>query len=135
MRKKGWIKTSAKKTSLKVSDVEKSRITEYFQTLIEDFQARIKPPEDTKLNYLADVFSSWYRNYFYINEKWKSEAENRIENERVNKVVRLEYLGGDSFNFSYFRYTGQWHLVATDITLQQCKEMILGNSNFQPMFF
>jgi hypothetical protein len=83
----------------------------------------------------AQIKTTWYRNYFYLCEKFKSESPNRMVDEFETKFVRLEYKGKDSFDFSYFRHTGAWHLVAQSLSLEDCKELILSNPNFQPIPF
>ncbi len=65
-------------------------------------------------------------------EKFKSERPNRLYDEFEVKFVRLKYTGKNQFEFSYYRHTGQWHLVAQGLTLDECMEMILLNPVFQP---
>lgn len=47
--------------------------------------------------------------------------------------IKPIFISENNFNFSYFRHTGQWHLVNENITLEDSLEMIIGNSNFRPM--
>ncbi len=135
MAKGVWVYSPASRKGQKLTDVDKQKISDFFQPLIRDFKAKIKPPKDKKWSYITDIYTKWYRNYFYICEKYKSESENRMQDEWENKVVRLKYIDNNKFDFSYFRHTGKWHLVSIDMTLQECKELILGNPNFQPQFF
>jgi len=133
-RKKQWIFSSEKKTKAKPTDYEKSCVQTYFQPLIENFkQEFIKEIPNKEYNYLIDIYSKWYRSYFYLCQKYKSEQPDRLKDEFEAKFVRLTFLGNDKFDFSYFRHIGSWHLVAEDMTMEQCKEMILSNPNFQPI--
>lgn len=93
----------------------------------------IKENPDKRYNYLVDVYTKWYQRYFYFCEKFKSEFPDRIYDEFEVRFVRLENTGKDRFDFSYFRHTGQWFQVATELTLKECLEMIQQNPNFQPI--
>ena len=117
----------------KLSEADKQTIQEYFQPLVQSFKKKciLKNP-NKEFNYVVDIYTKWYQNGFYLCEKYKSEHENRIADEFEAKIVRMKYVGKDRFNFSYFRHTGQWHLVAEALSLKDCKEMILSNPNFQP---
>ena len=118
----------------KLTELGKRNIQDDFQPLIESFKKQcISKNPNKEFNYLIDIYSKWYQNYFYLCEKYKSEHPNRIKDEFEAKFVRLTYTGKDQFEFSYFRHTGQWHLVAENLTLDECKEMILSNPNFQPI--
>lgn len=134
-KQKYWVFSTVKSSKVKPTESEKQSITEYFQPMIEDFKKRfiLKNP-DKKYNYLIDIYSKWYQNFFYLCEKYKSEFPDRIYDESEAKFVRLRYTGKNLFEFSYFRHTGEWHSVADDLTLDDCKEMILSNPNFQPIF-
>ena len=124
------------KASLKVklTELGKKNIQGDFQPLVESFKKQcILQNPDKQFNYLIDIYSKWYQNYFYLCEKYKSEQPNRLADEFEVKIVRLKYTGKNLFDFSYFRHTGQWHLVAKSFTLEECKEMILSNPVFQPI--
>ena len=128
--------TNPPKASLKVklTELGKKNIKDDFQPLVESFkkQCILKNP-NKEFNYLIDIYSKWYQNYFYLCEKYKSEHSNRLADEFEVKIIRLKYTGKNLFDFSYFRHTGQWHLLAKGLTLDDCKEMILSNPVFQPI--
>lgn len=130
-----WIQGNAKAKKQKVTDKQKDEVSLFFEQLILQFKNELQQIEpNKKFNYVVDIYTKWYQNYFYFCEKYKSENENRIADEFETKFVRLEFISENNFNFSYFRHTGQWHLVVENITLQECLEMIIGNPNFRPMF-
>ena len=119
----------------KLSESEKISIRNYFQPLVDEFKRLyIKENPNKEDNYLIDVYSKWYQNYFYLCEKFKSEHPNRLVDEFEEKFVRLKFTGVNQFEFSYFRHTGQWFLVADGLTMEDCRDMILSNPNFQPIF-
>ncbi|MFH1160744.1 MAG: hypothetical protein V1733_07335 [bacterium] len=132
-KRKIWIKVSpTSKTA--IFEIKKQEIIEICQPLVEQFKKQyIRSDPDKRFNYLIDIYTRWRGNYLYFCEKYKSEEPNRIADEFEVKFVRLEYVGRDKFNLSYFRHTEQWFLVATDLTLQDCLEMMQDNPVFQPI--
>jgi len=131
--KKQWILAATKKRT-PISEATRQQINDAFVEMIDTFKKKcIKTNPDKSSSYLVDIYSSWYRNYFYLCEKYKAEFKNRTANEFERKFVRLEYIDTDCFNFSYFRHTGQWHLVAQNLSLEDCKSRIMDNPVFQPL--
>lgn len=134
MNKKYWMISPTKNVKKNPTELEKISIENFFQPLIDSFKKQyINENPNKELNYLVDVYSKWYQNYFYLCEKFKSEHPNRLADEFEIKFVRLKYIGKNQFEFSYFRHTGQWHLVTDGLTLEDCREMILSNPVFQPV--
>jgi len=128
-----WMFVGHTKIKVKPTEEERNKITNLCRPIIEQFKKQyIQEKPDKRFNYLVDVYTKWNRNYFYFCEKFKSEYPERIADEFEIKFVRLEYTGKDSFNFSYFRHTWQWFLVANDLTLKDCIEMMQDNPNFHP---
>ncbi len=132
--KKRWVLSPARKPTAKLSNLKKAEIEKRCQPLVEQFkQQYIKENPDKKYNYLTDVYTKWRGNYLYFCQTFKSESSESIVPEFEENFVRLEYVESDSFNFSYFRHTGAWFLVATNLSLNDCFEMIESNPNFHPI--
>lgn len=130
-----WVYSPQSRKGGKPTEADKKRVSEFFQPLIDKFKSEIPPPpEDEDRNHITDVYSKWYRNFFYIYEKLKIMGENRIKDEAEIGVVRLKYVDKDRFDFSYFRHTGKWEFIEADLNLEDCKEMIEKNPMFQPTF-
>lgn len=135
MKMKSWVLSQKKESKPKPSESEKIEIQNYFQPMVDDFKRQcIKKNPNKEFNYLIDLYSKWYQNYFYLCEKFKSEHPNRLADEFEEKFVRLKFTGKNQFEFSYFRHTGQWFLVADGLTMKDCRDMILSNPNFRPVF-
>lgn len=131
--KKKWVLTTKNNRSRKLSLSEKQEISDYFQLLVNEFNSKcIVENPDKEHNYLIDIYTKWYRDFFYFCEKFKSEYPNRIENEFELKFVRLKYTGVNQFEFSYFRHTNQWHSVDENLSKEECLRLILSNPLFQP---
>jgi RNase P subunit RPR2 len=132
--KKMWVFAGTKQSKAKLDDLMKYSIKSECQPLVEDFKRQyIKENPDKSNNYVVDIYTKWNRNYLYFCQKFKSEHPNRTKDEFEDKFVRLEFLAKDTFNISYFRHTGQWSLVDTNITLKECLEMIQNIPTFQPI--
>ncbi|MFH0864878.1 MAG: hypothetical protein V1904_01695 [Bacteroidota bacterium] len=132
-KQKMWVYKPAKRKTIS-NESEKNKIENYCQPLVEEFKKQyIKKNPDKRFNYMMDIYTKWKGNYFYFIQKYKSEHPDRTADEFEEKFVRLEYTGKDSFRFSYFRHTGQWFLVAVDLTLKDCLEMMRDNPSFQPI--
>jgi hypothetical protein len=133
-KQKTWLRGKSEKTKILLSEVEKLQLTDACQALVEQFKIQyIRSNPDKRFNYLTDIYTRWRGTYLYFCEKYKSESENRFVDEFEVKFVRLEYTGRDKFNISYFRHTEQWYLLATDMNLQDCLEMIRNIPALQPI--
>ncbi|MCH7535585.1 MAG: hypothetical protein IH948_07555 [Bacteroidetes bacterium] len=132
--RKIWMSVNPGKPKASLTKWDKDKVENLCQPIVEEFKKQcVKDDPDKRFNYLVDVYTKWRGNYLYFCEKFKSESPDRIADEFESKFVRLECIGKDKFNFSYFRHTGRWSLVATDLTLNDCLEMMQGNPNFQPV--
>lgn len=131
---KAWVKANTGKPGKPISEFEKQQITADCQPLVEQFKIQyIRSNPDKRFNYLIDIYTRWRGNYLYFCEKYKSDDENRIADEFEVKFVRLEYKGHDLFNLSYLRHTEQWFLIATDLTLRDCLNMMKNVPTLQPI--
>ncbi len=133
-RSKAWVFTGKAKPKTKILVYKKAEIKNHCQPLVDRLKQQAIPANpDKQFNYLADIYTKWHGNYLIFCAKYKSEFTDRIADEFEEWFVRLEYTGTGRFNFSYFRHTGQWHLIAIDLTLNDCLEMIESNPAFQPI--
>ncbi|MDJ0596612.1 MAG: hypothetical protein QNJ72_42700 [Pleurocapsa sp. MO_226.B13] len=80
-KKKIWMPASVKRTKPRVSDYLKHSLKETADEIIETIlkPKHIKPPPtDNDFNYLVDIYSKWYRNYFYFCAKYNCPSPNAI---------------------------------------------------------
>ena len=83
----------------------------------------VKPvPDQLTLNHLIDIYTKWYRNYFYFCSKYKCPPQ-RISSSFESKFARMEYLGNNTFELTYMRHTGQWWQLETG-TMDDCLKSI-----------
>lgn len=90
------------------------------------------PPADPQFNYLVDIFTKWYRGYFYFCTTYNSPGPYAISPSFESKFARLEYAGGDRFNLAFMRHTGQWVELYQDRTLAECLATIRDDPFFHP---
>ena len=132
--KKYWVRSNIQTIKAKPSESEKREIADSFVLLFESFKKQyISKTPNKEYNYTVDIYSKWYQNYFYLCEKIEPGRLNNLIEGVEKKFVRLTYTGKNKFDLSYFRHTGQWELVTQDLTLDECKEMILSVPVFHPI--
>ena len=90
------------------------------------------PPADTQFNYIIDIYTKWYRHYFYFCAKYCVPGPNAMAPDFEAKFARLEYAGHNSFNLSYRRYTEEWIEVYPSLSLDECLNAIRDDPLFQP---
>ncbi len=136
MAKKQWGYSPQKKQSTtKVPDSVKQEVEQKAKELVD---ATLKPqyvkppPKEPQFNYLVDIYTRWYRHYFYFCSTYNVPGPNAISPSFEDKFARLEYVGPDQFNLSYMRHTEQWFEIAPDISLEQALTMIKQGGSFTP---
>jgi len=87
---------------------------------------------EDRFNYIIDIFTKWYSNYFYFCAKYRCPGPNAIEPFFETKFARMEYVDRDRFNLSYMRHTGKWWEVYPDMSLDECIETIRDDPLFTP---
>jgi hypothetical protein len=89
-------------------------------------------PAGSDFNYLVDIYTKWYRHYFYFCAKYCSPGPNAVAPSFETKFARMEYVDGTRFNLSFMRYTGEWIEIHQDTTLNQCLAFIKDEPFFYP---
>ncbi len=135
MTKKRWVYRPPKPSKPKVPDRAKQEVERKANELIDSVlkPQYIKPPaEDAQFNYLVDIYTKWYRNYFYFCSKYNSPGPSALASSFEDKFARLEYAGEDAFHLAYMRHTGQWFEIARGISLEQALDKIKDGGYFFP---
>ena len=134
--KKQWIYAPQKqRTSKQVPDLVKQDVKQQADELIESVlkpKYVNPPPENLELNYLVDLFSKWYRHYFYFCSKYHSPGPYAISPSFEMKFARLEYVGENHFKLSYLRHTEQWFEIHDGLSLEKCLKLIENDPCFMP---
>jgi hypothetical protein len=81
-------------------------------------------------NYITDIYTKWYRHYFYFCAKYCVPGPNALVPFFEEKFARLEYIGPTAFTLSFMRYTGEWVELHSGLSLDQCLASIKDESYF-----
>ena len=122
------------KKTLSIAD--KNTISIYWDPLIQEYKELLKSIQpDKRYNYVVDIYSKWYRHYFYFCMLYQADFPNRIKDNFEVKYLRMECISNDKCNLSYFRHTNQWLIIAENITFETCSGFINDMSILQPDHF
>lgn len=122
-QQKMWVYSPGKPKPGAVPATLKAEVERRGQALVETV---LKPryvqpaPEKPEFNFVVDVYTRWYRHFFYFCAKYCVAGPNPIQPYFESKFARLDYIGGDRFNLSFQRYNEQWMTIYTDLSLDEC---------------
>ena len=134
-RRKMWVYSPPKPPKPKVPDAVKAEVDAKARELVESVlkPKHVKPPpEDERFNYVADIYTKWYRSYFYFCARYNSPGPTAITPSFEAKFARLEYVGVNRFSLSFMRHTGQWVELNPDVSLDECLAAIREEPFFMP---
>ena len=126
-----WIKAKP----LQVPDILKREVSVKAEALIaEDIRpTHVKPPPiNPKFNYIEDIFTKWRGRYFYFMAKYASPAPNRLAPYFEVGFARLEFMGDNTFDLAYFRHTGKWWPVFSELTVDEALDLVKSEALFHP---
>jgi hypothetical protein len=137
MRQKVWVYSPPKP---KVPDAVKVGVEikaiELVDAVLKPEHVVKTPPKNMKWNYIVDIYTKWYRNYFYFCAKYACPGPNALSPFFDTGFARLEYAGGvgqqGRFNLSYMRHTGRWWEIRHGLSLEQCLAEIREGGLFHP---
>ena len=92
-KRKTWGPSSLRQKKPQVPDSIKLRVKEKADEIIDNVlkPEHIKPPPtDNDFNYLVDIYSKWYRNYFYFCVKYNCPSPNAISPSFETKLAGKE---------------------------------------------
>jgi hypothetical protein len=132
--RKQWVYSPPKPTKPTVPAAIKAELDAKAQALIAQHlkPAHIKPPpEDPQFNYLIDIWTKWYRGYFYFCGTYASPGPNAFSPTFEIRFARMEYVGNSRFNLAYMRHTEQWLELYQALSIDDC----LASVRDEPFFF
>ena len=131
----GWVYAPRKQAPPPVPAALKREIEEKANTLVATvLRPRFvaPPPEDPQFNYIEELYTKWYRSYFYFCAQYRSAGPYALGGTFEAKFARLKYTGGNLFELAFMRYTGEWVEVYAGRTLDACLESITNDEWFHP---
>ncbi|MDP6343343.1 MAG: hypothetical protein QF491_07410, partial [Alphaproteobacteria bacterium] len=102
-----WVRVRGRDAA-RPSEDEKRAIGRACEALIADvlkpnFLPEIRP---TEYNYPIDIFGKWHGGKYRFIQRFRSDRpENAVDPEFDAPFARIEYVGRDYFDLSYFRHT------------------------------
>ena len=131
-----WVYSPPKPAKPPVPDALKAEVTTRANELVETVlkpQHIQPPPENMQFNYLADIFTKWYRGYFYFCATYNAPGPNALAPSFETQFARMEYAGNNRFHLAWKRHTGQWiGEMHRDLSLDECLETIKDDEFFAP---
>jgi hypothetical protein len=133
--RKQWVYRPKSAPKPKVPDsikaVVKAKCDEFIDTILKPDHIQ-PPPENPVYNYIVDLSSLWYRNFFYFCSKYRCPAPNCISEFFEARYTRLEYTADGTYTMAYMRHTGKWHEVFHNLSLDECLKTIEQTPIFRP---
>ena len=135
--RKTWVYSPPKPPAPKVPPGVKTDVQQKADELVETIlkPKHIQPPpapDQFQHNYIADIYTKWYRHYFYFCAKYCVPGPNALMPSFEAKFARLEYIGGSRFNLAYMRHTGEWVEVYPNWPLEECLAAVKEDPSFLP---
>lgn len=97
---------------------------------LEFINTKLKPknikdiPIEPNRNYISDITTKWYRNYFYFTSVLKTNHPDHKDKKLDVKFARIEYINDKCFKLSYMRHTEQWNEIYTESSIKKCFDII-----------
>ena len=135
MVRRRWVYVGGR-TGNKPSDAERRAITVACERFIEDvlkpgFLPEIRP---TEFNYCVDIFGKWHGTKYRFLQRFRNDQPDKYtEREFIAPFARLEYVGRDRFDLSYFRHTEQWWPVDRGVTLDEALALLETKGIYNPV--
>ena len=133
--RKQWVYSPPKPTKPTVPAAIKAELDAKAQALIAEHLKPTHvqpPPEDPQLNYLIDIWTKWYRGYFYFCGTYASPSPYAISPTFEVRFARMEYVGNSRFNLAFMRYTEQWLEIYQALSIDDCLASIRDEPFFSP---
>jgi hypothetical protein len=130
-----WFPKPKNKFSPKIPESIKAQIKGRADTFVEEVlkPKHIEPPpKDNDFNYLVDIYTKWYRNYFYFCSRYNCPSPRALSSTFEDKFARLEYGGPDIFSLAFKRHTGQWVEIFYELSFEECLHEIKEGVHFIP---
>ena len=133
-KQKSWVYSPKSQNSQQVPESIKAEVEQKALALVEGVLKpnHLKPPPTEEWNYIVDIYTKWYRNYFYFCAKYRVPGPNAISPFFEDKFARMEYAGDNRFNLAYMRHTEQWFEIYTGLSVDQCIQAVKDNPAFRP---
>ena len=133
-QRKAWRIGSGKKPGASLPDSIKTELEAKATNLIVNVlkPKHVLPPQEERFNYIIDIGTKWYRNYFYFFSTYACPGPNAPSPTFESKFARMEYLGNAKFALHFMRHTGEWFGLYDALSVDECMKAIQDDQWFVP---
>lgn len=134
-KRKAWVKRPTKKPKPSLPDTLKAEVEAKASDLIASIlkPKHVQPSqEDQSFNYITDIGTKWYRNYFYFFSTYASPDPNALSPTFESKFARMEHVGDAEFALCFMRHNGEWVGIYNALSVDECMKAIQDDSWFVP---
>lgn len=123
------------KPNVAFSEVEKARITDACERLIDDFlKPRFLPSiRPTEFNYPVDILGKWHGAKYRFIQRYRSGFTENLGEEFDAPFARLDRIKPDHFDIQWHRHTGEWFCVYRGLTLDRAVETLRSDGLLHPV--
>lgn len=132
---KVWVYAPRKQAPPPMPAALKQEVEEKAKALVETVlkpRYVLPPPENPQFNYLEDIYTKWYRSFFYFCAQYRSAGPYALGGHFETKFARMKYAGDGLFELAFMRYTDEWVEVYAGLTLDACLASIRDDAWFHP---
>jgi hypothetical protein len=137
-KRRVWTAATPRVSRPSVPEALKERVQREGDALVaEVLRARAvkPPPENPAYNYITDVFTRWYRSWFYFCATYTCPSPRALSETFEVRFARMEYAGGENFHLAFMRYTGEWIEIYRDVPLDRALAAIRDDVYFRKESF
>lgn len=134
MPQRMWMYAPGKAKREKLPESLKAEVEKEAEALMQEWRLRYikEPPKEKRFNYIEELYTKWYRNYFYFCARYACPGPEAISPHFEVRFTRLEYIGDGLLNLAFMRHTGQWVEVETELSVAKCFQSIRGDGFYHP---
>jgi hypothetical protein len=134
-QRKAWTISPGKKPTSSLPDSVKNELEAKATNLIVNVlkpKHVQPPPQGEQFNYITDIGTKWYRNYFYFISTYACPGPNALSPTFESKFARMEHLDNAKFALSFMRHTGEWIGLYDALSVDECMKAIQDDPWFTP---
>lgn len=94
------------------------------------FLPEIRP---TSCNYPIAITGKWHGTKYRFVQRFRSDSPDALEPEFDAPFARLECVGPDRFDLSYYRHTGAWWRLYQTVSLTEALRLIETDGHLHPV--
>jgi hypothetical protein len=92
----------------------------------------LPPTKHEQFNYITDIGTKWFRNYFYFISTYACPGPNALSPTFETQFARMGYTGDGTFALYFMRHTGEWVGIYDALSVDECMKAIQDDAWFVP---